>query len=1029
MLQLGVAASAQWLNRAPSLDGYELVFADEFDGNALSTSAWNIEVNGNGGGNNELQYYSPNNVSVANGALQLTAKRESYEGRAFTSGRVNTLGKVAFKHGILQASIKLPHTANGLWPAFWLMGNDMSTGTSWPYCGEIDVLEAGGSGGISAGTQDRFFISALHWGPYTNGQHPMYGTSNLAPYSIQDDQYHLFTMVWDENKISMYLDDQTEPYYAMNIDDASAQNSPGNYFHKRFFILLNVAVGGTIPNIYDAGAITALNGGDQTMSVDYVRIYQKADEKDYITPSGSEGGGDPEIPEDTTTQLGRYGSFSLDENGQSTFDFENSYDYVLIGTSQGVTDQMGNKIRANYNVDDVTNFLWVWENTYTARASVGVNSFGLEESYNSYTVNSAGWSGLGYASEHTGKDLSMLDEDGYILHFAMRGTDPLLHTNQGLYVGDAGFAIGNAAYQDGNKRLPALGDYVRDGRWCSFDIPVSVLKSLRNPMFSDNTNYLSNVFAVLSGGVGGAQLQFDNVFFYKNPNVDTSLPTTDDETNIGKYASLALDEDGHYTFDTEDGYDYVIIGTGNGFKEMVQDKIVADYSVDEVHNFLYVWDNTYIALESEGVNSLGFEESYNHYAVGNIGWSGLGYASQGTGKDLSMLDDTYYLHFAMKGNDIIKHNNHTIGVGSSQFVIGNSTTGPVMLGDYKRDGLWYNFDIPFSVIRSLAGNPFADEGGEQAFLGNVFSVLSGGDTGAELQFDNVFFYKRHSDSDLPGFDPELGQYGSKSLDENGEPTFDLSAHKDYVLVSLGENEAQRIKDVTLADYRPDDVNHFLYIWDGTYSPVAVSGVNSFGEQEGYNAYSVNSVGWSGLGFASTGAGKDLSMLDDSFYLHIAFKGDDADEHVSHAVRVGNAHFAVGNKPFADGGNVLGLLGDFKRDGQWYSLDIPFSELAARANPVFTGAANYVDNVVALLSGGVAGTKLNFDAVFFYRNKSEVTGDVNGDSIVDIDDVNAIINIILNKAQASDYPGIADVDGSGGIDVDDVDAVIKIILDN
>ncbi len=163
LLPLSLSAGAQWLNRAPSLNGYELVFSEEFDGNALNSQAWNVEVDGNGGGNNELQYYSPNNVAVADGALRITARRESANGRSFTSGRINTMGKVAFKHGIVQARIKLPHTANGLWPAFWLMGNDMSTGTSWPYCGEIDVLEAGGSGGISAGTQDRFFISALHW--------------------------------------------------------------------------------------------------------------------------------------------------------------------------------------------------------------------------------------------------------------------------------------------------------------------------------------------------------------------------------------------------------------------------------------------------------------------------------------------------------------------------------------------------------------------------------------------------------------------------------------------------------------------------------------------------------------------------------------------------------------------------------------------------------------------------------------------------------------------------------------------------
>ena len=172
LLPLAFAANGQLLHRAPSLDGYELVFSDEFNGTSLDTQAWNVEVNGNGGGNNELQYYTQNNVTVADGALLLTARKENYGGRSFTSGRVNTMGKVAFKHGILQASIKLPKTANGLWPAFWLMGNDMSTGTSWPYCGEIDVLEAGGNQGIINGTQESFFISALHWGPYINGEHP-----------------------------------------------------------------------------------------------------------------------------------------------------------------------------------------------------------------------------------------------------------------------------------------------------------------------------------------------------------------------------------------------------------------------------------------------------------------------------------------------------------------------------------------------------------------------------------------------------------------------------------------------------------------------------------------------------------------------------------------------------------------------------------------------------------------------------------------------------------------------------------------
>ena len=1034
MLLTCASAGAQWLNRAPSLEDYELVFSDEFNGDALNADVWNIEVNGNGGGNNELQYYIRDNVSVSGGALRIAARRQSYQGKSFTSGRINTMGKAAFKHGVIQAAIKLPSTANGLWPAFWLMGNDMNTGTGWPYCGEIDVLEAGGSTGINAGTQDRFFISALHWGPYINGEHPMYSRNTTASYSLQDGNYHIYTLVWDENKISMYLDDLNSPYYEMNIDDTSQQNSAGNYFHKQFFLLFNVAVGGNIPGIFDPAGITALNGGEQVMEVDYVRVYQKSGEKNYTIPGDSQGGEDPIIPDDTTTQLGDYGSLSLDEDGNSTFDFEHSTDYVLIGVSNGVKEQMGvDRIRADYSVDDVNNFLWIWEGTYTSHASDGVNSFGLDEGYNSYTVNSVGWSGLGYASQGNGKDLTMLDEDGYILHFAMRGTDPLMHTGHGIYVGDAGFAIGADAFVDGNKRLPVLGDFKRDGRWCSFDIPVSVLKSLANPMFSNASNFMSNVFAVLSGGVSGATLQFDNVFFYKNSSVDTDLPTTDDTTVIGKYASPSLDDDGNYTFDTDDAYDVVIVGASNGVKDLLQGRIRADYSVDDVNNFLWIWNGTYTNVESQGVNSFGLDEPYNSYTVGSAGWSGLGYASQGQGKDLSMLDENgYYLHFAMKCDDIIKHTCHTVTVGASQFVIGNATDAPVMLGDYKRDGKWYNFDIPFSVISSLSGIPFAGEGGSNAFLGNVIAFASGGDMGATLQFDNVFFYKKHSDAGnpLPDYDKELGCYGSKSIDAAGEPTFNLAAHTDYVLITLGEKEAQSIKDRTLADYRPNDMIHWLYVWDDTYAAAASTGANSFGNNEGYNSYVVKDKGWSGLGFASTGIGKDLSMLDDSFKLHMAFKetptATTGNLHAAHAIGIGGAHFTLGDAPFVDGNKTYGLIGDFKRDGEWYSFDIPFEEIAARANPVFAGAANFVDNVFSVLSGGVAGTELSFDAVFFYRDKSKA-GDVNGDGIVDVDDVNCVINVILAKAQAADFTGDVDIDGSGLTDVDDVNALINIIL--
>ncbi len=1042
MGMMAAPSSAQRL-ATPNPDDYELIYADEFEGDVLNSQAWNIEINGNGGGNNELQYYSANNVRVADGCLVITARRENSNGREFTSGRVNTMGKVAFKHGLLEASIKLPHTANGLWPAFWMMGNDMSTGTTWPYCGEVDVLEAGSSAGISAGTQDRLIISALHWGPYTNGEHPMYGKQYTAPYSLQDDEFHLYTVEWDEEKIAMYLDrdryPNADPYYVMNIDDHSQQNSPGNYFHKQFFVLLNVAVGGTIPNIYNSAGITALNNGEQNMMVDYVRIYQKADAKDYITPDGSEGGDDePEILPDEETNLGRYGSLSLDENGQSTFDFENSYDYVLIGTSQGVKDQMGDKVIADYNVDDVNNFLYVWENTYSARESEGVNSFGLEEPWSSFTVLAPqGWSGLGYASKNQGKDLSMID-DSYILHFAMRGTDQLMHTSHAMLVGNAHFTIGNANFVDNGASYPVLGDFKRDGRWCSFDIPVSILLNLADPIYNEPVdNILDNVFAVLSGGVGGAQLQFDNVFFYKNDNYNVELPTVDEETNLGRYGSLSLDENSMTTFDFDDAYDYVLIGTSQGVKDqMGAENIVADYNVDDVNNFLWVWDGTYQALPSEGVNSFGLDEKYNSYEVTHVGWSGLGYASAaGHGKDLSMLDDSYYLHVSMRGTDMISHMSHTMGVGAAQFTIGRSSNGPMLIGDFKRDGRWCSFDIPFSLIRSVSGSPF--ETTADSYTGNVISFLSGGVAGTQLQFDNIFFYRKHSDTDKPEVDPVLGKYGSRSLDDEGNPTFDLDNHGDYVLLYLGENEAQRIADATLADYRVNDVSNFLWIWDGTYTPAVSQGVNAFGEEEGYGSYTVAAPqGWSGLGLASTGGngtGKDLSMIDDSYTLHLSMMSNDSIHHITHSVWVGNAKVALGETPFVDGNTTYGLVGDFYRDGQWYSFDIPVEDLKAFADPLYTGANNLLDNAIAFLSGGTQGADLNFDAIFFYRDKQDIPepvydkGDVNGDGSVDGNDLNTLINIILGKDDAEVYDGRANVDEEGDIDGNDLNALINILL--
>lgn len=282
------ADSAEPQEGSGATDGYSLVWQELFDGQELNPLRWDIEVNGSGGGNNELQYYTDRAENVrlgddgnGNGCLILTARRENYSGKNFTSGRVNSKNRIAFKHGKIEASIKLPRTANGLWPAFWMMGNDYDE-VGWPKCGETDILEMGNAEGIKHGTQERFFNGACHWGQRWPAA--SYAKSTTKTYSLQDGEFHLFTVIWDENAISMYVDldrqPRQNPYYKIDIpaDDPDNEWSAGNYFHKDNFILFNLAVGGDFTGLHNASDITALNdgnGNEASMYVNYVRIYQK----------------------------------------------------------------------------------------------------------------------------------------------------------------------------------------------------------------------------------------------------------------------------------------------------------------------------------------------------------------------------------------------------------------------------------------------------------------------------------------------------------------------------------------------------------------------------------------------------------------------------------------------------------------------------------------------------------------------------------------------------------------------------------
>ena len=264
----------QKVKAAPTTNS-QLVWSDEFNGSSLDTSKWGYETGtgASGWGNNELQYYTnrTDNAYVSGGALHIRAKRESYGGRNYTSARLNTNGKFTFKYGYVEARLALP-SSQGIWPAFWMLGANIGS-VGWPACGEIDIMEA-----INA--ENRTYATC-HWD--CNG-HSDYG-KNTGNFDIT--QYHTYGLQWDSQYIRMFVDGNK--IYEMYIENNAGGTEE---FHRPFYLLLNVAVGGNWPGF-------AVNDSafPQEMKVDYIRVYQEnpsynssaSNNVDHNTGSGNTG--------------------------------------------------------------------------------------------------------------------------------------------------------------------------------------------------------------------------------------------------------------------------------------------------------------------------------------------------------------------------------------------------------------------------------------------------------------------------------------------------------------------------------------------------------------------------------------------------------------------------------------------------------------------------------------------------------------------------------------------------------------------
>lgn len=256
-------------NTSPeSYAGYNLLWSDEFSGTALDSTKWGYDIGGDGWGNNELQYHSAENASVEGGFLIIEAREENFGGRSYTSSRINTKDKFSFKYGRMDIRAALPE-GKGLWPALWMLGQNFST-VSWPYCGEIDIMEMIGGNGLENRT-----LGTAHWN--NGGVYESNGTTKkpYAPvlygdnYSLSGTEtlanaFHIFGLTWTPDSITWYID--SVQYHTMAIDSSASLSA----FQKDFFLIFNVAVGGNLPGSPDANTVFP-----QRMLVDYVRVFQQ----------------------------------------------------------------------------------------------------------------------------------------------------------------------------------------------------------------------------------------------------------------------------------------------------------------------------------------------------------------------------------------------------------------------------------------------------------------------------------------------------------------------------------------------------------------------------------------------------------------------------------------------------------------------------------------------------------------------------------------------------------------------------------
>ncbi len=276
--------------------GWQLMWSDEFEGTAIDPQKWTMARDCWGGGNDERQCYTDRaaNAAIRDGQLLITARRERFTGpalpmdqrragppqqatRPFTSARLTTRGNASWRYGRIEVRARLPQ-GQGLWPAIWMLPDENRFG-AWAASGEIDIMEAVNLGepcqtgrpGCPAG-REQGVLGTLHFGgvPPANRKR---GTTTTLPAPV--DGFHVYAIDWSPEAISWSIDGRIYETQHPGDWSTSGSSNPAAPFDQAFHLVLNLAVGGHLPEEHNRGGVAA-TGFPKVMAVDWVRVWQCA---------------------------------------------------------------------------------------------------------------------------------------------------------------------------------------------------------------------------------------------------------------------------------------------------------------------------------------------------------------------------------------------------------------------------------------------------------------------------------------------------------------------------------------------------------------------------------------------------------------------------------------------------------------------------------------------------------------------------------------------------------------------------------